>query len=459
MEERILTFLKETVGEENVTTDLIDMLSYATDASEYTKRPDVAVWPSSTEQVSAIMKMANEEGIAVTPRGAATNLSGLCVPLEGGIVLDMGRMNKILEVSIPDRLAVVQPGVVYMQLDDELAPLGFAFPPDPASGKAATIGGNVATNAGGVKGAKYGTTKDYVMGLEVVLADGRVLRTGSRTQKWVSGFDLVHIFVGSEGTLGIITEITLKLSPRPTETATALATFDKLSDAGRAVTAIMEAGAQPSVLEIVEKNCLRAINQNTDLGLPEVAAILLVETDGATEDQCQTELDKIIGIFKANKALDVRKAASDEEAEALWAARKSAFAVIARINNTVEAEDTTVPISKIADLLDFIDEVSKKYNVAIPTVGHAGDGNMHPHFSWDRTNPEETARVQEAKAELYAKAVELGGTLTGEHGIGKGKAPYMHLEHSEVAMDVMRSLKKMFDPKNILNPGKMALEG
>lgn len=458
LDPKLLAFLKETVGEENVTTHLIDMISYASDASEFKHRPDAAACPTTTQQVATIMEMAYRENIPVTPRGAGTSVAGLTVPVRGGIVLDLIRMNKILKVSPEDRLVVVQPGVVYDDLDRILKPLGFSFPPEPASGKVATLGGNVATNAGGVKGAKYGTTRNYVLGLEAVLADGQILRTGSHTQKCVSGLDITRLFVGSEGVLGVITEIILKIDPRPLATSTAMAFFENLGDAGRAVAGIMKSGAMPSVLEVVDRNCIRAINQNTQMELPEVAAILLAETDGSTHSETEAQMAKITRIFKENNASGVRRAKTDEEAEAIWAARKSAYPVIARLNNTVIAEDTTVPISKVVDMLEVIADISRKYHIMVPTVGHVADGNLHPHFSYDSTDPDESRRVEKAKAELYRRAIELGGTLTGEHGIGLGKASFMCLEHSDVAMGVMRKIKQALDPKNILNPGKMDLD-
>jgi glycolate oxidase len=454
----ILQFLKETVGEKNVRTQIIDRISYASDASEFKHLPDAAACPTTTQQVAAIMEMAFRENIPITPRGAGTSVSGLTVPVKGGIVLDLIQMNKILKISPEDRLAVVQPGVVYGDLDRALKPLGFSFPPEPASGKVATLGGNVATNAGGVKGAKYGTTRNYVLGLEVVLADGQVLRTGSHTLKCVSGLDLTRLFVGSEGVLGVITEIILRIDPRPLETSTAMATFENLSDAGRAVAAIMKSGAVPSVLEVVDRNCIRAINQNTNMELPEVAAILLAETDGSTKTETEAQMDKITRVFKENNASSVRLAQTAAEAEALWAARKSAYPVIARLNNTVISEDTTVPISKVVDMLEVIAELAVKYDILLVTVGHVADGNLHPHFTYDSTDPDVSRRVTEARAELYRRAIELGGTLTGEHGIGLGKAAFMSLEHSEVAMGVMRKIKQALDPKNILNPGKMDLD-
>jgi glycolate oxidase len=359
---------------------------------------------------------------------------------------------------VTDRLAVVQPGVVYADLERVLAPHGFFFPPDPASGTVATLGGNVATNAGGIKGAKYGTTKDYVLSLQVVLPDGRVMRTGSKCMKSSSGYDLTKLFVGSEGTLGVVTEITLKINPKPSLTSTAMATFEDLEDAGRAVSEIMHSGILPSALEVVDQQTLIAINQNTDLNLPEVEAILIAETDGHTREETQFQLNKVIEIFKKNNASTVKQAATKEEAEALWTARKSAYAVMSRINNSLVVEDLSVPMSKVPNILKTISDLAKKYDLKIPTVGHAGDGNLHPTISYDSTNPGEVKRVEQASAELFEKVIELGGTLTGEHGIGLAKAPFMHLEHDPVAMDVMRSIKKSFDPNNILNPGKMALD-
>jgi len=458
MHEKIKQALIGIVGEENYTDSLIDMVSYSKDASEFKHRPDAAVWATTTEQISAILKVANREKFAVTARGAGTSLSGLSVPQRGGVILDLGRMNKIIKISIEDRLAVVQPGVVYAALEKALAPHGFFFPPDPASGTVSTLGGNVACNAGGIKGAKYGTTKDYVLGLEVVLPDGRVMHTGSHCMKSVSGYDLTKLFVGSEGTLAVFTEIILKINPKPPLTLTTMATFDDLEDAGRAVAEIMYSGIVPSALEIVDQQTLIALNQNTDLHLPEVEAILVAETDGHTKDETEFQLAKIIDIFKKNNASTVKRASSAEEAAALWAARKSAYGVMSRINNNLFVEDLSVPISKMPNILRTVSDIAKKYDLKIPTVGHAGDGNLHPTISFDGTNPEEVRRVEKASEEIYDEVIRLGGTLTGEHGIGLAKARFMPLEHDEVSMDIMRSIKKLFDPNNILNPGKMALE-
>jgi glycolate oxidase len=458
MDSRVKNRLREIVGPSGFSDSLIDMISFSKDASEFKKRPDAAVWPANTAQVSAILELADREGIPVVPRGAGTSLAGLTVPAKGGLVMDLARMNRILEVNIVDRLAVVQPGVVYATLDKVLSKEGFFFPPDPASGSVCTLGGNVATNAGGIKGAKYGTTKDYVLALEVVLAGGKILRTGSRCMKSVSGYDITKLFVGSEGTLGVITEITLKISPRPPSTSTAMALFEDLEDAGRAVSDIMHSGIIPSALEIVDQQTLRAINQNSKLNLPEVEAILVAETDGYTKEETEFQIEKILRIFERNRATSVKRAADKAEAEALWTARKSAYGVMARINNNLFVEDLAVPMSKVAQMLRFIADLAKKYDLKIPTVGHAGDGNLHPVVSFDGTKPDEVRKVEEATTELFEKVLELGGTLTGEHGIGLAKARFMKDEHSAPAMAKMKAIKKVFDPNNILNPGKMALD-
>jgi glycolate oxidase len=457
MEKRIEDALRDIVGAEHFTTHVIDLVSYAQDASEHKHRPEAAVWPVNTAEVSAILKLANRERFPVVPRGAGTSLAGLAVPEKGGLVMDMVRMNRIIEISIEDRITVVQPGVVYADLDRALAVYGFFFPPDPASGKACTLGGNVATNAGGIKGAKYGTTKDYVLALEVVLADGRILRTGSRCMKSVSGYDLTRLFVGSEGTLGVVTEITLKIAPRPPRASAAMATFENVEDAGRAVSEIMHSGIIPSALEFVDRQFLEAIKKHTAMEFPAGELMLVAETDGYTAEETEYQMARIVEIFNKSHATGVRLARTQEEAQSVWAARKAAGGIAAKIKTNFYVEDLSVPISRIPKMLRIIWDIAEKYDLTIPTVGHAGDGNLHPVIIIDGTNPDEVRRMEEASAELLGKVVELGGTLTGEHGIGLSKAPFMGLEHSEVAMEVMRSVKRTLDPNNILNPGKMGL--
>ena len=458
MDSKIKESLIQIVGPDNFTDTLIDRVSFSYDSSGLNRRPAAAVWIKNTHQVSEVLKLANRHKFPVTPRGAGTSLTGSAVPQEGGLVLDMSQMKEILKISIEDRLVVVQPGVVFDDLNKALAPLGFFFPPNPASGKVSTIGGNVATNAGGVKGAKYGTTRDYVLDLEVVLPNGSILHTGSNTMKCVSGYDLTRLFVGSEGTLGVVTEITLKINPKPRATRTCSATFNDLPQAGKAVSEIMRSGIIPSVLELMDSPSLRAVNQATDLNLPEVEAMLLAETDGYTQQEADRQMDRVVEALKNNNAGEIVQASTIEEADKLWAARMAIYGVLTRLNYNVLAEDLVVPISKVAEMLAGILDIAKRHNILIATVAHAGDGNIHPVIVYDGTNPAEAARVKQVEADLFKLAIDLGGTLTGEHGVGLSKSKYMRLEHDSVFMQVMNDLKKLFDPNAILNPGKLGLD-
>ena len=457
MDGRIKRLLQEIVGEAGVSDSLMDLVSYSYDFSGFRSRPAGAVWPQTTEQVSRVLSLANREGIPVVPRGAGTGASGMAVPLAGGLVMDLLKMNRIIEICISDRIAVVQPGVVHADLQAALAPHGFFFPPDPASGSAATLGGNVATNAGGLKGGKYGTTRDYIMALEVVIPDGRVLRTGSRCMKSVSGYDMTRLFVGSEGTLGVITEITLKINPRPAAVSTSLACFQTLHEAGEAVSRIICSGIVPSVCELLDSKIVRLMIEEAGIDIPKAGAVLLVETDGFTREEADFQMGKVIEVFHEQNALEIRRAVTPTDVEALWKGRKSLGSLIAGVRPDFHVEDITVPMSRIAELLDGIERLEKKYGLEIPTFGHAGDGNLHPHFLFDASEAEETANVEAAKSELFELACSLGGTLSGEHGIGITKAEFMGLEHSPLAMEMMEGLKKLFDPRNLLNPGKMGL--
>ena len=457
LDEKIKKALMEIVGQDNFTDQLIDLVSYASDASNFQHRPFAALWPRTTDEVAAVLKLANQNRLPVIPRGAGTGLSGMAVPIQGGLILDMVRMNKILRISIEDRLAVVQPGVVFVVLQKALAPSGFFFPPDPASGKVSTLGGNVATNAGGIKGAKYGVTKDYVLGLEVVLADGRIMRTGSQCMKSVSGYDLTRLMVGSEGTLGIVTEMTLKINPRPTAVSTGMATFPSIESAGRAVTAIMHSGIIPSVCEILDHKTIKVLRDHTDLDIPDGQAMILLECDALTRGEADFQMQKAIDIFKANKALIIRHAKDEAAAARLWEGRKALHGTLHHIKPHLIVEDVTVPMSKIPDLVKGIEEISERHGIDIVNFGHAGDGNLHPNIMFEGDSEDERERVEKAAADIFHLAIRLGGTLTGEHGIGLEKAVFMTLEHDPVEMAVMNGIKDLFDPNHILNPGKMGL--
>lgn len=458
MDDSIKETLIDIVGRQNFTDSLIDLVSYSNDASDHYHRPEAAVWPASTEHISRILIIANKHCFPVIPRGAGTGLAGAAVPVYGGLVLDMCRMNRILDIRIADRLAVVQPGVVYNDLKKALAPYDFFFPPDPASGNVCTLGGNVATNAGGIRGAKYGVTKDYVMKLEVVLPNGLVMQTGSNCMKSASGYDLTRLFVGSEGTLGIITEITLKINPKPMAFKTGLALFSSLRDAGRAVSDIMHSGIIPSVLEVLDENTIKVLQDHSSVNLPDVTAIILVETDGYTRAETSFQMEKVIEIFRKNSAADIQIADSIEEADELWRIRKSISSIVAQIRPNNVSEDVAVPISMVPNLLTGISKIVRNHGLPFVVFGHAGDGNLHPKIMYDRSDPDQVKQLRKVVTEIFKLTCDLGGTLSGEHGIGLAKAPYMTLEHDQTAIDVMHDIKRLFDPNNILNPGKMGLE-
>lgn len=458
MEDRIRKLLIEIVGEEGFTDDLIELVPYAYDASDHDHRPEAVVWPTHAEQISKILALANEYRFPVTPRGAGTSLTGSAVPISGGLILDMCRMNTILDIRIADRLVVVQPGVVYADLEQALLPYGFFFPPDPASSSVCTLGGNVATNAGGIRGAKYGVTRDYVLGLEVVLADGRILQTGSRCIKSVSGYDLTRLFVGSEGTLGIITEITLKINPKPKAVKTGVAYFNELKNAAKGVAEVISSGIVPSALEILDENTIKVLRQHGGINLPDATAMILMETDGYTEADASYQMEMIVEVFKKNHASEIQIAGSAKAMEGLWKVRKSIGSVAARLRPNNVSEDVSVPISKVPDLLSGISEILHRYDLTFVIFGHAGDGNLHPRIMYDRSDLGQVERLGKAVEAIFRLTCELGGTLSGEHGIGLSKAPYFSLEHDQVRRSLIHSVKRFFDPNNILNPGKMALE-
>ena len=458
MDKKIKQALINIVGENNYTDSVVNLVPYSYDASVHSHRPSCAVKVKTTREVAEILRMANRERVPVTPRGAGTSLSGMAVPIKGGIVLDLNHMNKILMISIKDRVVIVQPGVVCANLEKTLEPSGFFYPPAPASNKVATLGGNVATDAGGLKGAKYGTTGDYVLGLEVVLADGSVLKTGSKCMKSASGYDLTRLFVGSEGTLGVLTEIIFKINPKPLAKDTCSAAFDDIVQAGKAVSEIMYSGIVPTILELLDFQAIEALNRATKINLPAAAAMLLVEIDGYTDGETDYQMVKVIEALERNDAKRITRSVSAEEVEKVWTARKSIYGVLCRLNNNLLVEDVTVPINKITEMLVGINDISKRHNILMPTLGHLGDGNFHPNIIYNGTNPDETRRAEQAIADLFKLAIELGGTLTGEHGIGLSKAKFMPLEHSTVAIKIMKNLKRMLDPNNILNPGRVGLE-
>ena len=455
MEPSLVETIKAIVGEDNLYQDREDLICYGYDATQDEGLPDCVVFPHTTEQVSEIMKLASEHEIPVYPRGAASGLSGGSVPTQGGIALTLTRMNKILEINTDDLFARCEPGVIVADFINEVAKCDLVYPPDPSSMKTCTMGGAVAENAGGLRGLKYGVTSDYVLALVVVAPDGRIFKTGAVTVKSVSGYDLTHLFVGSEGTLGIICEMTVKLAPKPEARKSLMAIFDDIADAGRTVAAVIKSGTIPATLEIIDKITLNAIEDYKKIGLPRQAdALLLFETDGAPETT-ENEAQRIEQICRDHNASDIHVAASEAERDAVWEARRAALPSLARVKPTVILEDATVPRSKVPDMIQAVMDIASKYNVLIGTFGHAGDGNLHPTLICDIRDKDEMARAEKAIDEIFEAAIRLGGTLSGEHGIGLAKRKYMKLEFGENGVDMMHAVKKAFDPKNILNPGKI----
>ncbi len=454
MNANIIRRLRASLGADGVSAAPEDLAAYAYDGTWSDQPPALVAHPRTTEQVAEILRVAQEQRIPVVPRGAGTGLSGGALPVPGAICLNLARMNRILEISHSDTLAVVQPGVVTRDLQLAVERLGLFYPPDPASIYQCTIGGNVSTNAGGPRCLKYGVTGDYVLGLEVVLPGGEVLRLGGRTMKNVAGYDLTRLFVGSEGTLGVVTEVTLRLIPLPAAQLTALATFPRLTDACLAVGNILRAGITPLVAELMDQTATRAVENFKHLGLPtDVEALLLVAVDG---DACavQDEIAKVADVLRASGARDVHQATTAEESEALWEARRNLAPALARQARNRLGEDITVPRSRIPDMVARIGEVGRKYDLVIALHGHVGDGNLHPGILCDRRDAAQMAHVEQAAGELLRAAVELGGTLTGEHGIGVFKREYIAAALDANALAAMARVKAVFDPLGIMNPGK-----
>lgn len=454
--ETIVKELIEAVGETSrVLTSEQDVYSYAYDASFGIYKPDVVCQPVKTEEVVKIVHIARKNNIPIISRGSGTCLSGGPLPVKGGIVLDFSRWNKTLDIYPDDLVAVVSPGVITAKINEKANEYGLMYPPDPSSANVSTIGGNLAENAGGARGLKYGVTKDYVLGLEVVTADGKVIRTGGRTKKNVTGYDLTKLIVGSEGTLGIITEATLRLVPKPIATKTAMVLFDEIVDSGRAISKILSSGILPSKMEIMDQHSIIAVEEYDSLGLPtDVKAILLVELDGHPL-ALDEEMKRVEKACLALNARSIQIAKNEHEAERLWRARKLVSPAIVRIKPTKISEDATVPRSKIPEMFQRLKEIREKYDVHLVIFGHAGDGNLHPNIIADQRDEAEMRRVEKAVEEIFAAAIELGGTLSGEHGIGLMKAPFMEMELGKDGLHMMKLIKQAWDPQNILNPGKI----
>ncbi len=459
MEKQHIDALKKIVGDEHVLTSVEDLHCYSYDATPgFSHMPDVVVKPATTEEVAKVLALANTGKIPVYTRGSGTNLSAGTVPTKGGIVLLMTRMNKLIEIDTENLVAVAEPGLIVSDLNKAVETYGLIYPPDPGTVTTATMGGTVSENAGGLRGLKYGVTKHYVMGLEVVLANGQVMNVGGKNVKDVSGYDMTKLFTGAEGTLGVITKIIVKLVPAPEAKKSMMAIFKNLDNAGNAIAAIIAAKIIPATLEIMDNPTIRTVEDYAKVGLPvDAEAVLLIEVDGIPE-VVEKEAAKVMEVLKANKADEVKMAKDAAERDKLWAARRAALPALAKLRPTTFVEDATVPRNKVPDMIRAVNETAKKYNVTIGTFGHAGDGNMHPTIVCDIRDKEEMDRVYKAMDEIFSTAIKLGGTLSGEHGIGLGKLKYMEDQFGPVTMEAMKSIKRALDPNLILNPGKLVGE-
>jgi glycolate oxidase len=457
MRKGVVEELEKIVGKERLSTKIADLYVYGFDASIHHKTPDVVVRPLNTHEVSEIVKLANRTKTPIIPRGAGTAMCGHTVPLKGGIIIDLTGMDKIKEIRVEDLFCVVEPGVVYDKLNLELAKKGFWFPTTPGSGEACTIGGMVATNASGMRAIKYGATRDYVLGLEVVLPTGDIIHTGTRTLKNSSGYQIDRLMVGSEGTLGIVTEITLKLAFKPRASAMTLAAFSSLEDAGRCVSNIIARPLMPSAIELMDSVCIKAVNKCMNIGLPECEAICMIEVDGhpvAVDD----ELKIVEEICKQSGAIST-EASKDKKRIDYWTyARKAIMPALSRYGekfvSVALADDMSVPISKIPEAVVAFQKIAANNGVIVGTYGHAADGNLHTKMLVEPTSEDSWKRGEKAVGEIYDKVLELGGTVTGEHGVSITKAPYMKKERAD-SLSTMKAIKKALDPNNIMNPGKM----
>ena len=451
----VLEKLRGIVGAENVVVDAERVEPYGADAVKEKFPPEAVVFPESTDQIVAILKLANEYLFPVTARGGGVGYTGGAVPVEGGIVIGTDRMNKIIEVNADDLYAICQPGITTFALQQAVAEEGLMFAPDPASYKDSFIGGNIAENAGGMRTPKYGVTKHHVLGLEVVTATGEVIRTGGKTVKNVVGFDLTGLMCGSEGMLGIITEATLKLLPMPEATSTVRANFHSMEAACKVLTKFTPEGLLPMAMEVIDKFCVAAVEENFAFGLSKDAeAILLVAVDGSKEEVAKNAVT-IERIMAENGGFDILRAKSKEEEDKLWDVRRAISPSLMKYGTLKINEDVVVPRSKVPELVARIEQIGKKHNTFVANFGHAGDGNIHVNFMCDREDPESIARARKCVAETFALSVALGGTISGEHGIGYVKAQYMDYAIDKPTLEIMKGIKKVFDPNGILNPGKM----
>lgn len=455
MDEETLKDLSSILPQGTLSTGEEQLICYGSDATRAYARPDAVARPVDSGIIPEVMKAALANRVPVVPRGAGTGLSGGCVPVRGGVVVSTERLDRIMEIDTVDLVAVVEPGVVTAKLHEAAERLGLFYPPDPASFKACTIGGNIAENAGGLRGLKYGVTRDYVMSVKVALPTGEVATFGGRTLKNVTGYDLTRLMVGSEGTLGFIMEATLKLIPKPETRAAFLAAYDTLENASEAVVAIIRAGVTPSTLEIMDRVTIEAVEAYQPTGgAIDCGALLLIEVDGS-EAEVKRQAGALNTVLAATGPIELRQSSDPAEQAVLWSARRSALTALARVSPSVILEDATVPRKQIPAMVRAIGGIAAKHGLKIGTFGHAGDGNLHPTIITDLRVEENRHKVEAAVAEIFAAALKLGGTLSGEHGIGLAKASFMELEFGKAGLAAMKAVKTAFDPAGIMNPGKI----
>lgn len=451
----VIEKLQRIVGAENVLVEPEKVEPYGADAVKEKFPPEAVVFPETTEEMCEILKLANEYLFPVTARGGGVGYTGGAVPVDGGIVIGTDRMNKIIEINADDLYVICQPGLTTWDLQQAVEKHGLLFPPDPASYKDSFIGGNIAENAGGMRTPKYGVTKHSVLGLEVVTATGDVIRTGGKTVKNVVGFDLTGLMCGSEGLLGIITEATLKLLPMPEATATVRASFKSMELACKVLTKFTPEGLLPMAMEVVDRNCIAAIEENFAFGLsPDADAILIVAVDGFKEE-VEKNAQTVERILRENGGFDILRSRTKEEEDKLWDVRRAISPSLMKYGSLKLNEDVVVPRSKVPELISKIEDIGRKHSTFVANFGHAGDGNIHVNFMCDKDDPVSIARARECVKETFALSVELGGSISGEHGIGYVKAQYLNLAIDAPTLSVMKGIKKVFDPNGILNPGKM----
>jgi len=450
---------KSIVGEENVFSDKAHLIAYSYDATRTRFEPEAVVFPKDEQDISDILKYCDANAIVITARGAGSGFTGGALPTNGGIILGLEKhMNKILEIDMENMVAVVQPGVINMDLQRAVEAVGLMYPPDPASEEYSTLGGNVSENAGGMRAAKYGITKDYVMALRAVRANGDIIRAGKRTIKDVAGYNIAGILIASEGTLAILSEITLKLIPKPKFTKGYMGIFPSVDDAMNAVFKSLSAGANPVAMEFMDALVVQALKEKLGIELPaDAGALLIGDVDGNVPEEVEFQLATLESSFKDNNAQEFITAHTKEHRDQLWVARRNASQSITIFGSKKMNEDISVPRSMLPKALKAIYAIGDKYGFKVPCFGHAGDGNIHVNVMVDGSSEEELEKGHQSIEEIFKMVVDMGGTLSGEHGIGTSKAPFMGIAFNDEEITLFKDLKKSFDPNNILNPGKMGL--